>query len=566
MEYSIIFKVKIDETNRLVDLRQHLPANGITELSLDNLSNMNADNQWVVNEFSINKSHTYATDVNITVDWGEYEEATIGTYNLKDSAVAINHTYSHPGIYYIKITANGPDLLWEGSVNTTAGTLNDITVGVSISGSSPFKAVWRPFNTFTKIEKIPEKIFANCVEQRSYKNAFNRCFKLKTVPSALFANSPDATDFCNLFQNCTSLYFVPDTIFKKNTKANNFFYTFNGAGTAISKTIGPKLFSFIDDTVERLCFCMTFAGYSGSNNPTKETMRYGMPVDSNVFLPLTNKKLYSFFKSGNAIATWEPSIFKGNVNVSHIVAPEFERDFADAWSAKKSHKIDYVAYNSWNQSVGYKSNLKTIYISDFTNIQGNEQIDISIAGAFRGNDNLTNVKLPDISIDQIKSVSFDDTFRGCKKLNRIENLNCKHINKFSDFLVSTGGGYPGSCGLEECVLDKETVTTVMNTMGTYTDANTGVVHLGVAKATYDALGVADGIPGTYTEETLLWYAGNKPNRTAKTMTDTTKNIKYCFFDNETWYANETATTDAMMTTDFVKETEVNGPTNPPVED
>ena len=73
----------------------------------------------------------------------------------------------------------------------------------------------------SKIEKIPEDLFKNCVNAKDFSRIFVGCKKLKEIPENLFKYNVNATNFEWVFYNCTGLTSIPEGLFENNVNVTN---------------------------------------------------------------------------------------------------------------------------------------------------------------------------------------------------------------------------------------------------------------------------------------------------------------------------------------------------------
>ena len=76
-------------------------------------------------------------------------------------------------------------------------------------------------NGSSKIEKIPEDLFKNCVNAKDFSGIFSGCKKIKEIPENLFKHNTNATKFTYAFAGCENLTNIPETIIEFAKKVND---------------------------------------------------------------------------------------------------------------------------------------------------------------------------------------------------------------------------------------------------------------------------------------------------------------------------------------------------------
>lgn len=124
---------------------------------------------------------------------------------------------------------------------------------------------------YTKLEEIPENLFANCTEATDFSNCFFQVATLKTIPEKLFYNNQEATNFVGCFNTCKALVSIPENLFINNQKATTFIGCFSFCTSLVS--IPEKLFKYNPEvTGFAECFqnCTSLSGIPENlfwNNP-----------------------------------------------------------------------------------------------------------------------------------------------------------------------------------------------------------------------------------------------------------------------------------------------------------
>jgi len=191
------------------------------------------------------------------VDWGD--ETTSHIQSATDSQRA--HTYTNHGRHTIKIEGVAEEgFVLQGSqvkevltgfpesmniksemfIYTFANS--DITsIPADMFKYVPnLKYVERLFEG-SKIETIPENLFAHNTQIVCFEDTFASCKQLREIPENLFANNVNVTSFLNTFATCTSLTSIPSNLFANNTQVVNFQYVFQNCPNI--QSIPSNLFS-----------------------------------------------------------------------------------------------------------------------------------------------------------------------------------------------------------------------------------------------------------------------------------------------------------------------------------
>ena len=110
----------------------------------------------------------------------------------------------------------------------------------------------RVFMGAAKLTSIPETLFANCTEVRSFLRCFEECTNLAAIPDKLFENCTNVTSFDRCFTGCSQLTAIPENLFKNCTKVIDFTRCFFYC-TNISSTV-PKLWELYPKAHSVYCF------------------------------------------------------------------------------------------------------------------------------------------------------------------------------------------------------------------------------------------------------------------------------------------------------------------------
>ena len=76
-------------------------------------------------------------------------------------------------------------------------------------------------NGSSKIEKIPDDLFKNCVNAKDFSDIFLGCKKIKEIPENLFKHNINATKFTYAFAGCENLTNIPEAIIEFGKKVND---------------------------------------------------------------------------------------------------------------------------------------------------------------------------------------------------------------------------------------------------------------------------------------------------------------------------------------------------------
>ena len=198
-----------------------------------------------------------------TIDWGDgssIETVQHDSYLYGDGDVFkfTYHTYSLAGIYQIKVQSdNFADCYMATDDSDPCGYNDDYyyyecnVEPYTISIDSPLPCIkgtyqWpddssmniddafdRCFCEYTKLVSIPDKLFYNNPQVKSFHECFYHCSSLQSIPSGLFdkntavVSTPtvlyqDSGGFEDCFYGCSSLQSIPSGLFDKNTAVTNF--------------------------------------------------------------------------------------------------------------------------------------------------------------------------------------------------------------------------------------------------------------------------------------------------------------------------------------------------------
>lgn len=240
-------------------------------------------------------SHGDATEFNFQVNWGDgTTETGITNDNISTKS---KHQYQNAGTYDIKIKGKYESL--EATFETenyeklkkvkqwgTTG-LKYVILGV-FSHSNLNEVVSPTQNSFinllyinfrcTKIQTIPENLFANCPNVTSFYSTFSECDNLITIPEKLFANCSNVMSFEETFEGCSNLTSIPEKLFAKCPNVMSFKGTFGNCYSITS--IPEKLF---DNCKKVESFEHTFWDCSGLTGNAPELWKRGTNSEENEY-------------------------------------------------------------------------------------------------------------------------------------------------------------------------------------------------------------------------------------------------------------------------------------------
>lgn len=88
---------------------------------------------------------------------------------------------------------------------TFGNTQNLESIGNNIFKSEQTVDFYQIFEGCYNLKNIPEDLFKNCPNTRSFNCTFNRCTSLNEIPEGLFDNCKNVEDFYNTFQGCANI-------------------------------------------------------------------------------------------------------------------------------------------------------------------------------------------------------------------------------------------------------------------------------------------------------------------------------------------------------------------------
>lgn len=527
MNKEVIFHVSIPSDELEINITNHFP---------NIITNVCEDKGYELEE------EVEIEETKITVDWGDASVEEI--YKTGDE---IKHKYLIKGDYQILIRIhkdNNDDFILFDSSASEYVDLKKYTTNVVIrkNNTSPFKAVSRPFQSFTLLNSVSHRIFENCKEQKSFNRAFFGCSSLNRISKHLFKWSPNVVDFSQVFRKCVGVNNVPIEIFKYNKKARNFKYSFYSCGNADSEMITDGLFNYLELADEdRINVFLTFSGdFVGGDNYTHG--QTGVKVDQNLFVDIT-EHLDSRFGQTEDYSQMRP--FTTNANVKHI-------KFGDTL---KMSNMQWLVDNGGCQT---PTELLTVKLpKTILNFDGTVPSSINIGWGLRNNENLHTVYWFDIP-EKTTYIELVDAMISCKSLRRIYNFNCSTYKYDSPNNTHPIWNYfNGDNGLFiDTTLDEETLNYIVTTMGSWvgytgTD-NRNVIVVGCCTEAYNSANTL------FTEDGDTVTASTHSGRNCKVCYDASKNFTYKILDNETYWNNQAS---APTTLELIEE-EINGPSNP----
>ena len=190
------------------------------------------------------------------------------------------------------------------------------------------------FDACTGITNIPEGLFKNNVNVITFSGTFYGCTGLTSIPEGLFRYNVNATSFLSVFDGCTGLTSIPEGLFNNNVNATNFSGTFQQCRGLTS--IPEGLFK---NNVNATDIRRIFYGCTGLTSIPEGLFRYNVNVTSFNYLFFECKGLTSIpeglfnnnvnvtsfeytFSECIALTSIPEGLFKNNVNVN-----DFRRTF-----------------------------------------------------------------------------------------------------------------------------------------------------------------------------------------------------------------------------------------------
>lgn len=154
---------------------------------------------------------------NYTVDWGDGTQTIVS-----GSGVELRtHTYPYEGYWTITIL----DYVSGGITFSHLNSADYRSCLRRVLMPFPESARWRFYACFyrnTKLEYIPENLFANNPLATNFLWCFSGCIGLESIPPNIFANNSLATNFGWCFSDCSGLKTIPSDLFANCLKATSF--------------------------------------------------------------------------------------------------------------------------------------------------------------------------------------------------------------------------------------------------------------------------------------------------------------------------------------------------------
>jgi dockerin type 1 len=141
------------------------------------------------------------------LQWGKLQLDTVNIYE----GIKINNVS--------KIYEPEPDKIVVEYKNPLFKEIPEGLFSKKITSEVMSKFVDAPYsNGSSKIEKIPDDLFKNCVNAKDFSNIFIGCKKIKEIPENLFKHNINATKFKYAFAGCESLTNIPEAIIEFGKK------------------------------------------------------------------------------------------------------------------------------------------------------------------------------------------------------------------------------------------------------------------------------------------------------------------------------------------------------------
>ena len=165
---------------------------------------------------------------NFDVDWGDGEVTQdVTNDNIDGKAV---HTYTTGGTKEVSITgqydvlefsydAQGKDKLVKVEQWGTTGLKSIYLRNTNLNEiATPTQGSFKELSTVnfseTPLREVPDKLFLNCENIKSFYYCFGLCYNLESVGDYVFANCTNVTNFNSTFRNCYNLTTLGEGIFE----------------------------------------------------------------------------------------------------------------------------------------------------------------------------------------------------------------------------------------------------------------------------------------------------------------------------------------------------------------
>lgn len=176
------------------------------------------------------------------------------------------------------------------------------------------------FSYCDNITSIPEDLFKNCINAKTFEYTFYNCKNLKNIPENIFKYNTNVEEFTGTFSYFTGSS-IPENLFKYNTKVKTFDNVFYGTEF---KTVSENLFKY---NINVESFWKLF------ENSKLET------VPENLFKYNTKITDFGMVFYSTELKNIPENIFKYNINAQH-----FYMTFADS-------KISTIPENLFNNNL-----------------------------------------------------------------------------------------------------------------------------------------------------------------------------------------------------------------------
>lgn len=176
------------------------------------------------------------------------------------------------------------------------------------------------FSYCDNITSIPEDLFKNCTNAKTFGYTFYNCKNLKNIPENIFKYNTNVEEFTGTFSYFTGSS-IPENLFKYNTKVKTFNHVFYGTEF---KTVPENLFKY---NINVESFWRLF------ENSKLET------VPENLFKYNTKITDFGMVFYRTELKNIPENIFKYNINAQH-----FYMTFADS-------KISTIPENLFNNNL-----------------------------------------------------------------------------------------------------------------------------------------------------------------------------------------------------------------------
>lgn len=149
------------------------------------------------------------------------------------------------------------------------------------------------------ITSIPENLFKNCINAKTFGYTFYNCKNLKNIPENIFKYNANVEEFTGTFSGFTGSS-LPENLFKYNTNVESFWQLFENSKL---ETVPENLFKYNIKTID---FGMVFYHTELKNIP------------ENIFKYNVNAQDFYMTFSYSKISTIPENLFNNNIHISKL--------------------------------------------------------------------------------------------------------------------------------------------------------------------------------------------------------------------------------------------------------